>query len=152
MLDRFRTAAFLFQYQQEDKLQLALSSTMWTGQYHVKREYSAPQFYHGCYMDTLRGTYTNYSHGLLSLQAKYDVGAYQNLQANVGVDAEQLRNALQNKFIHDMKMVPKKWNKAKNCHLPMLDNNGGPYLYQEGQKIRRARPFFNLHSNPNLFY
>ena len=103
-------------------------------------------------MDTVGGTYTNLSHGLLSAQFKWNVAYSQIVQANAGIDAEQVRDVVQNKLIHDMKFIPKKWQKNKNCHIPMLDDKGEPYLYKEGQKIKPARVYFNLFSNAGLFY
>jgi hypothetical protein len=153
MLDRFRTAAFLVQYQYQDKMQLALNCSMWTGQFKRRTQSENAHFSRGCYMDTTGGTYTNYSHGLLSLQAKYFIPDYYgNVQANVGIDAEQVRNAVQNKFIHDMPLVPEKWKKGKNCHIPMLDESGNQYLYNDGQQIRKPCPYLNLFSNAGVFY
>ena len=123
-LDRFRTAAVLVQYQYEDKFQAAVNCSMWTGSMGNKHEINRPQFHQGCYMDTVGSVYANTSHGLLSAQFKYNVGYSQNVQANAGIDAEQVRNTVQNKFIHDMPFIPKKWNKARNCHIPMLDEKG----------------------------
>lgn len=150
--DRFRTAAFLLQYQFEDKWQAAINCSMWTGQYFKKKQANNAAFYNGCYMDSTNGIYTNYSHGLLSAQFKYNVPYSQNLQANIGVDAEQVRNLMQNKFIHDMRFVPRKWNKAKNCHIPMIDDTGNQFVYLENQKVRKAKLYWNLFSNANLFY
>lgn len=101
-------------------------------------------------MDTVPGVYPNSSHGLLSLQVNYHAGYSQNLQANAGVDAEQVRNVVQNKIIHDLPFLPKRWN--KNCHIPMIDSEGKQYLYQENQKIRRPKVLLNVFGNPGLFY
>jgi hypothetical protein len=152
LLDRFRTAACLLQYQYKDILQAAVSCSMWTGSMGQRREIRRPEFHYECYMDTTGGVYANTSHGLLSAQIKYNIGYCQNLQLNAGIDAEQVRNAVQNKFIHDLRFIPKKWNKAKNCHIPMLDSNDQPYLYGENQKIRKPRLFLNLYSDASLFY
>lgn len=151
-LDRFRTAACLLQYQEKDKFQAAFNCTMWTGSMGRRHEIAKPEFMQGCYMDTVGGVYANTSHGLLSAQIKYNVGNSQNLQLNAGADAEQIRNAVQNKFIHDLGFIPKKWTKTRNCHIPMLDQNGNAYLYEEGQKIRKPRLFLNVFSNANVFY
>ena len=51
-----------------------------------------------------------------------------------------------------MKFVPKKLNKAKNCHIPMIDENGEQFLFIEEQKIRKPKWYVNLFSNPALFY
>ncbi len=151
-LDKFRTAAALIQYQHDSLFQAAVNCSMWTGKMGFKTASSDPHFYFGCYMDTTGSIYPNYSHGLLSAQMKYHVGYSQIVQANVGADAEQIRNFFQNKIIHDMRYLPKKWIKNKNCHIPMLDDKGEQYLYKEGQKIKPASFYFNWFSNASLFY
>jgi hypothetical protein len=150
--DRFRTAAFLLRYQYEDIFEAAVNCAMWTGSMGRTTGIVNRHFYYECYVDTTGGIYTNTSHGLLSAQVKYNIGYAQNVQANAGIDAEQVRNAMQNKFIHDMRWIPKKWNKARNCHIPMLDENGMQYLYAPEQKIRKSKVYVNLFSNANLFY
>lgn len=152
ILDRFRTGAVLLQYQYQNYVQVAINCTMWTGQMGKRTEIDKSEIYWKCYMDTTNGIYTNYSHGLLSVQTKINVGFGQNVQFNAGVDAEQVRNGLQNQLIHDLKFLPKKWNKAKNCHIPMLDTEGNQYLYNKNQKIKKVKPYFNVFTNPHLFY
>ena len=152
ILDRFRTGAVLLQYQYLNYVQVAINCTMWTGQMGKKTEIDKKEIYWKCYMDTTNGVYPNYSHGLLSIQTKINVGFGQNVQLNAGIDAEQVRNGLQNQLIHDLKFLPKKWNKSKNCHIPMLDVNGNQYLYNKNQNIKKATPYFNVFTNPHLFY
>ena len=152
ILDRFRTGAFLIQYQYKDLFQAAINCTMWTGKMGKSIEISSSQIYTHCYMDTTGGVYSTISHGLLSAQFKYNMGFSQNLQVNMGIDAEQVRNAVQNRFIHDMKFIPKKWNKTKNCHIPMIDENGRQYLYEPEQKIKKPQFYWNIFSNPSIFY
>ncbi len=152
ILDRFRTGAILVQYQYDSLFQVGVNCTMWTGQMGSRQAIASPHIHPQCYMDTVGGTYTNISHGLLSAQFKMNIGYSQIVQINTGVDAEQVRNAIQNKFIHDMKFVPKKWQKNKNCHVPMLDDTGSPFLYKDGQKIKPAKVYFNVFSNSGVFY
>lgn len=150
ILDRFRTAAFLLQYQSRN-FQYAINCTMWTGQYKnsIKNDSLFP--YIG-YLDSRDGLYTNLSHGLLSGQVKYANEYGQYIQTNIGIDAEQVRNAIQNRLIHDMPFVPKKWNKSQNLHIPMISQDGHQYLYQKDQMIRKPKLYFNGYSSPNVFY
>lgn len=148
--DRFRTGAFLLQYQYQNKYQFALNCTMWTGQ--MGNKIMGNRHFPAGYMDTTGGVYTNYSHGLLSAQVKMYADQGQNLQANLGVDAEQVRNFVQNKLIHDLIFIPRKWYKPINSHIPMLDTEDNQYLYKEGQKIKKPELYFNLFSNAALFY
>jgi hypothetical protein len=150
-LDRFRTGAFLIQYQYKNIFQSAINCTMWTGKMgcEVRGDKEFP--YIG-YIDTTGGVYAKHSHGLLSAQCKFNVGYGQNAQLNLGVDAEQVRNAVQNRLVHDMIFIPRKWLKPINCHIPMLDENGNQYLYRRNQKIRKPVFYWNTFSNPALFY
>jgi hypothetical protein len=151
-LDAFRTGGLLVQFQQDSLFQAAISSAMWTGKMGFQTKHDDPHFRFGCYMDTTGNIYGNYSHGILSAQLKYNVGYGQNAQANIGIDSEKIRNAIQNEVTHDMSFLPKKWIKHKNCHIPMLDDKGEQYLYKEGQKLKPAKLFFELGGNENLFY
>ena len=149
--DKFRTGAFLIQYQHKDIFQAAVNCTMWTGKMGNACR-NDKEFPHVGYIDTVGGLYTNYSHGLLSAQFKLNADMGQNVQLNLGVDAEQVRNAIQNRLIHDMIIIPRKWFTPINCHIPMLDENGNQYLYRKDQKIKRPRFYWNTFSNPSLFY
>jgi hypothetical protein len=152
-LDRFRSGAFLLQYRYQDLVEAGIACSIWTGHFKKRAEINGvPVFYNNCYMDTLNGTYTGYSHGLLGVQAKVLLPYQQYAQANIGIDAEQVRNALQNRLMHNMKFVPKEINKAKNCHIPMIDDKGGLYLYKQDQRVRKPRTYLNVGANANLFY
>jgi hypothetical protein len=152
-LDRFRTGAFLFQYQYDNIWQFAVNCSMWTGKFGWKKMTNeVSRFPNSCYMDTIPGKYTEVSHGLLSAQVKYYAGLAQNVQGNIGIDSERIRNTVQNRIMHDMRFLPQKWIKRKNCHIPMLDENGKIYLYRGDQKIRKAKSILNLFTNASLFY
>ena len=148
--DRFRTGAFLLQYQYKNLYQFAVNCTMWTGQLgnQVKGN---PNFPNGC-MDTTGSVYPKFSHGLLSAQFKMALDQGQNFQANLGIDAEQVRNFVQNRLIHDMIFIPRKWFKPINCHIPMLDTEGNQYLYNPGQKIKKPELYWNVFSGAAAFY
>lgn len=151
-LDRYRTASFLLQYRYQANWQAGIQCTMWTGQFGHKQQIDDAHFKNHCYMDSIGGCYVNQSHGILSFQVNTKNYADQNLQMNAGLDAEQIRNAVQNKFIHDMPFLPNKWIKNKNCHLPMLDSDGKLFLYQANQKIKKPKLFLNVFDNAALFY
>lgn len=140
--DRFRTGAFLIQYQYK-QFQFAVNSTLWTGQLgNVVND--NPHFPHG-YVDTTNAVYPEFSSGLLSLQFKTVLPYYQYAQANLGVDAEQVRNVMQNKFVHGV-------FRSKNSDIPMLDTQGKQYLYKDDQEIRKGHFYYNALLNPGIFY
>jgi len=76
----------------------------------------------------------------------------QTWQGNIGVDAEQVRNTVQNKLIHDMVFLPKAWRPKTNCHIPMLDKNNNAYLFHENQEIKSPRFYLNAFTNASCFY
>ena len=151
-LDRFRTGAIIVQYNYKNQWLASINAVMWTGQMGHKQSTDAARIPSHCYMDTLGGTYTNFSHGLLFAQFKYNLGLAQIASASAGTDAEQVRNAIQNKVFHDQVFLPKAWRKYKNCHIPMLDSNNKVFLYQEGQKIKSPKPFISASLNESLLY
>jgi len=147
--DRFRTGAILALYQYKNLYQFAVNCTMWTGQMRKKITNDKSFPFYG-YMDTTYGLYAHYSHGLLSGQFKMALNNGQDLQANIGVDAEQVRNFVQNRLVHDV--IPTKGHWPKNCHIPMLDNKGNQYLYRPGQKIKPPHLYWNLFTAAASFY
>lgn len=151
ILDRFRTGAFLIQYQYRNLFQAAINCTMWTGQMgrSIRDDKEFP--YIG-YMDTTGGKFTKLSHGLLSAQLKCNLGYAQNVQANFGVDAEKVRNVVQNRLIHDMIFIPRKWYTPINCHVPMVDTAGNQFLYRKKQVVKPAKIYWNFQSNGSPFY
>lgn len=152
LLDRFRTGAFLIQYQHLDMFQAALNCTMWTGRMGKQVKNENGHFIGHCYMDTTDGVYSRISHGLLSAQFKYNIGLSQNVQVNVGIDSEKVRNTMQNRLIHDVGFIPASWFTRYNCHIPMIDDKGEQFIYKPDQKIKRPVFYWNIFSNSNLFY
>jgi Bacterial toxin 23 len=150
ILDRFRTGAILVQYQYKDIAQFAINCTLWTGKMG-KEITNNKDFPYVGYLDTTGGVYTRYSHGLLSGQCKMNLDHGQTAQANIGIDAEQVRNFLQNRLVHDLTVALKK-GKPQNCHLPMLDTNGDQYLYRPGQEIKPAHFYWNVFTGAGSFY
>ncbi len=142
MLDRFRTGAILLQYQ-DKQMQYALNCTLWTGflGLPVRNDSIFP---HKGYLSDVDGKHTNTSHGLLSAQIKSGNSYGQYLQANVGVDAEQVRNVVQNKLVHTV------FN--NNFYFPMIDTKGKPYLYRKNQFVKKPKLYFNTFICPDTFY
>ncbi len=152
--DKFRTGGTSIIYT-KDNWQGGINLLFWTGNpKHLKTNRIKGTKYPANYgyFDLKNAKYKEYSHGLLSLQLDHQFSWNQNARASIGIDAEQIRHAVQNKFMHDMVFIPDKWNSAENPHYPMIDENGKPYLFKEGQKIRKAKFFGNVSLNPSWFY
>jgi hypothetical protein len=144
-LDRYRTAAVLIQYR-KDNYQVGINSTLFTGQMG-ERVTDANYPFVGIYENRAGGKHTEFSHGLLSAQFKYAGNYHQNYQASIGIDSERVRNAVQNRFAHDILV-----GHGINAHVPMLDDKGKQYLFKEGQKVKPIEFYMNLFSNPATFY
>lgn len=152
--DRFRTGGIKLSYVYENML-FAINAITWTGNPQspsTKRINDSGFPSRFGYLDISDAPYGKYSHGILALQYKYALGYGQDIQFSLGGDSEKVRNFIQNKLVHDMYFWPRKWNKARNPHLPMLDSEGMPYIYKEGQRIKAPSLYFDLSLNPGNFY
>ena len=150
--DRFRTASLLIKYNFLD-YSFGINTILWTGDPKGAKNIKDPNFKarYG-YKDMSKQPYGNKSAGILSLQMEYALPYYQAVKIAGGIDSEKVRNALQNKLMHDMYFVPGKINKAQNPHMPMIANDGSIYTYKEHQKIKKARFYLRLAANENEFY
>jgi hypothetical protein len=155
--DRYRTGAFLLEYRYQN-CKFALNSTLWTDDYSIcKKVLDSDYPARFGYKKANNCKFGGKSMGLFSLQFNYLVPTgiipfSQNLQANLGIDSEKIRNVIQNKWIHDHYYVPKKWIKRNPCHIPMEARNGGQFLFQENQEIKKTSLYFNVGLNQGLFY
>lgn len=152
--DRYRTAGAAFRYQIDEFTYIALQMTLWTGDpfymtvQPIYDDYPNPSGYE----DMSGSRFTDNSHGILAAQIIRLLPYQQQVSMNAGVDAEQIRHALQNRFIHDLPFIPKGWNPPRQPHIPMVAADGKPYLYREGQTIRKARFWGNVNMNAPYFY
>lgn len=160
--DRFRTGAFLFEYRWQH-FKFGITSTMWTDDYTICRKVLDTNYparfgykvdekckYGGTATSTL-GLRVNYQIPNMPLNIG-GVPLEQNFQMDIGIDAEQVRNLLQNKLVHDHYPIPETWIKRSPCHYPMQAQGGGQYLYLDGQKVEQPKFYFNLGLNQGLFY
>lgn len=149
--DKFRTGAFKFAYS-INNYQFHISSKLWTGNPRGTpkvREGNYPSRFG--YRDLSESRNGKYSHGVLciGINRQYYNSLY---SAEIGIDAEKVRHFVQNKLIHDMYFIPKKWNKAKNPHYPMLQPNGEPFLFKQNQQSKKTKLFWEIQSNSIDFY
>lgn len=151
--DDFRTGGFKLAYQINPYHAIGISSILWTGQSRGATLIDTGTYKARFgYKDLSNTLYGKHSIGVLCVQYSYFYDILGITQVQAGIDAEPIRHFFQNKLIHDMPFFPKKWNKAKNPHYPMLDVEGKPYIYPERQKIRKPRPYFQLGIQPSSFY
>ena len=150
-LDRFRTAGIqiAFQYQ---NIRFSITQFNWTGMLGRQKSdslYPSPSGY----LDTTAHRYGLFSHGILCTSAEFLESSYhQQIKIGVGIDAEQIRNFVQNRVVHDGFFLPNSWRNKNNYHFPMMDSNGQQFLYRKNQKIKRPRFFLNSYLNSDLIY
>lgn len=155
--DRFRTGAFILEYRYQN-FKFGISSTLWTDDYTVCRKVTDSDYpARFGYKTDKKCKYGGLCLSTLGLRANYlipnnYVPLNQNIQMDIGIDAEQVRNFFQNKLIHDHYPIPVKLIKRSPCHYPMQAEGGGQYLYLEGQQIEKPQFFFNFGANQGLFY
>lgn len=153
ILDRFRTGAFGMTYQVNENIQLSIKNILWTGKYGKRQSISHPHFRLKCYVDSTDSKFIRYSAGILSIGVNIFMDNHNYYTISGGWDSEKIRDFVQNKLIHDMIFLPSSWlRKSANCHLPMIDDRGGLFLFNENQKIRKSKPYLNLGLNESTFY
>jgi hypothetical protein len=154
--DRFRTGAFMIDYTLND-LRFGINATFWTGDYvgcEIVKDSIYPRARFG-YRKAEGSKYGNFSLGLLSAQVSWlipQIPVSQIARLNVGIDSEKVRNAIQNKFIHNQRFIPTKWVNYETPHIPMLASDGAQYLYQNGSVVKPLSFYFNLSLNDQIFY
>ncbi len=145
--DKYRTG-LLSIYYRIGQTQIGIQQASWTadayalGTFGVQND-SFPSPYG--YRDITATSYSPCSVGSLNINIEQAVNYGQYLGFSLGIDAEQVRNIMQNKLVHDSFLL-------KNPHIPMIDQNGHPYLYLEGQKIRSPKLFLQFIANGSSFY
>lgn len=152
--DQYRTGA-LGLFFTKNNLTIGTKSALWTGQTRCasmvrEKESDYPARFGYKKVDGCK--HSKFSHGLLSLEASYIFDDSLIPSVAFGRDDERIRNLIQNKFIHDMRFVPKKFNTAENPHLPMLDANGNQYLFRKNQEIKPGKWFAQFGLNHGWFY
>lgn len=139
--DRFRTAKITVYW--KDSLNLAkMNINLWTGETRGADKISNTGYPSKAgYKNLSKMLYGKSSNGILSFGYRRALMFQQSLGIDIGVDAEQIRHFFQNKLTHDLLTSRKNKN---NPHYPMLMENGMPYLFLKGQKVRKAHLFLEL--------
>jgi hypothetical protein len=137
--DRFRTATLLYRYR-ELLWSGHLGVRLWTGEasgLQVKEMERLGRKQR--YKDLSSNPFGKTSHGILYGGVQYALGS-QTLGVELGIDAEQVRNALQNQVAHAS--VWHKRQASKAVAYPMLDKLGNPTF--EKTQVRSPRAYFQL--------
>ncbi len=150
--DRFRTGAFLVEYQYLDT-KFALGVTLWTGDYSQSPKMDSTDYpaRYG-YKSSENSTFGNKSVGLIYAQVSQWLPSHQMPRFSLGLDWERMRNLLQNRLLHNLSFLPDRLIKHKPYHIPMLQKDGSQFLFQSGQKVKAPTIYLNLGLNNMVFY
>lgn len=145
--DKYRTGAIGLYYRMKNT-QIVITNIAWTADPYGRNSITMkskkfPAKYG--YRKTKNALYEASSAGVLAVGIEQYLGFGQYLGAAIGIDSDQIRNAFQNRLIHDSFLL-------KNPHVPMVDRTGKQYLYEEGQEIRPAKFFFQIQGNNTALY
>lgn len=140
--DRFRTGTLQLMYMDSIQ-QIALNMLMWTGETRGAKviENSTYPSSRG-YKDLSASLYGKHSHGILSVSYARSLD-FSPISVELGIDDERIRHFFQNKVIHDFPYFLKT-NPMRNRHLPMLDENGLPYVDPSSQRLRKPKPIIQV--------
>ncbi|MEM6264076.1 MAG: polymorphic toxin type 23 domain-containing protein, partial [Bacteroidota bacterium] len=104
IFDRFRTGAFVLTYDLQPNQRIGIRSIMWTGDPHSpgRRRINQSNYpsRHG-YKNLSKAVFGRFSHGILAFTASLMDENRGSFHTSIGIDAEQVRHALQNRLIHD---------------------------------------------------
>jgi len=148
--DQYRTGALHLSYR-SNRILYAMHQVMWTGEKGKQIRNSNYPSRQG-YRDMYHSRYGLYSHGIIYFNISLLMPYNQIFQIGAGVDADQIRHIIQNKFLHDVIFLPKKFSNKNNAHFPMISQDGKMYLFEKTQKIRKPIPYIQTQLNPSLFY
>ncbi len=134
--DRFRTGTLQLMYM-DSVQQIGLNMRMWTGETRGAKviENSTYPSSRG-YKDLSQSLYGKHSHCILSVSFARGFD-FSPINFELGIDDERIRHFFQNKLIHDFPYFLKT-NPMRNRHLPMLDENGLPYVEPNTQRLRKS--------------
>lgn len=152
--DKFRTAGFAVIYKRNQH-HFSSKIILWTGDGFGKganrinnSDYPARFGYKN--LENAPGGKS--SAGIVCIGYAYTDIQNQNYSTGIGIDAEQLRHFFQNKMMHDLPFLPSWMISYPMPHYPMLQANGTPYLFQNGQRIRPPKLYYSLTMNKSGFY
>ena len=147
--DRFRTGAISLSYRDSiNKYSVGL--ILWTGEtrHSVWNKTPMKKCPSG-YRDLTPLLYGHLNHGILFGEYKRLVDYNQYFGFRIGRDSEQTRHLVQNRFAHDLLILPKSV-KRNTPHYPRLDVNGNNAF--EKKDVRPATLYFSTFLNDGELY
>jgi Bacterial toxin 23 len=148
--DEYRTGSFQIHYM-DSFVHLGANIVLWTGatKNGIVVKDSISNF--GS-IDISKNKHGKYSAGLGYFSAAFALQYQQNIFAQIGVDDERIRNGVQNKMIHNSRLVHKVLPSINDKQLPMLDKNGNAFINKNVQQIKKRKVVYQIGINELLGY
>jgi hypothetical protein len=137
--DRFRTGTIQLNYRYKD-WKFFTNLNLWTGE-------TANSFWNKTPLPKCPSGYRclenlpfgKTSHGILSVGFSRNFLEKQTTSFKIGIDSEHIRHATQNRFAHDLLILPKSVER-NTPHYPRLNEEGKPVF--EKSEVRKSRIYF----------
>ena len=144
--DRFRTGNILISYRYKE-YKFGTGVYLWTGE--TNGSVWDKTFSKDCpngfkCIDKL--PFGKTSHGIWYSSAIYNLSYGQTAHLKIGIDSENIRNSVQNRFVHDLIFLPKSIER-KTPHYPRLNEQGLPTFDKKNN--RKNRLFIQTGINEN---
>ena len=142
--DRFRTGIIQLNYRYQD-WKFFTNLNLWTGE-------TANSFWNKTPLDKCPSGYKSLenspfgktSHGILSVGFNRNFLQKQNASFKIGIDSEHIRHATQNRFAHDLLILPKNIER-KTPHYPRLNEDGKPVF--DKSQVKKSKFYFQAGVN-----
>jgi len=150
--DKFRTGAVYFSISSPNNT-FIIKNINYTGDpYNGKTSIVENDNFKYGYKDMSQADFGNKSIGVLSVSWFNHKYNNYNYGAEIGIDAEQIRNFFQNRLIHNNPLMNRPKKGMVNPNIPMLCHDGTPFCYKEGQQIRQPKIYLNVFLNNDYLY
>lgn len=143
--DRFRTGLFQINFL-DSLVNFGTGFYIWTGETTGVPSKQFPFNRSKKYKDVSSLLYGKTSHGIWFLSGQIHILNAQFIQLKLGIDSEEIRNTIQNRFLHDLPFLPRKFQN-QTPHYPRLNENGLPVF--SSKEAKKATEFYSVGINAN---
>jgi hypothetical protein len=141
--DRFRTGILKVHWN-DSIFKLGGGLFIWTGETTGVPKQLKSELYPKYFKDVSTLPYGKTSHGIAYVEADFLYFSNQNIGFQLGTDSENIRHFVQNKFLHDLPFLPKRFQ-HQTPHYPRLSEDGHPVFRKD--EVRKNKIYYSLGFN-----